>query len=185
MLTGLAPGLSRTCDLTDFPGVVTVAGWQQALAERAWREWTNAEHLRTRDAPLVENWSGCEFLAPGPTAVYRYPGQVVEVNGLVPAIFALSVLDHHDAPLRFVGRAREQLARHGLLFLTFSFWNASGEDVAKGHENRARIYDAGSWKKLMREARGLGFDLFGGVDWAYHGHKLEDHTLASLVLTRR
>jgi hypothetical protein len=26
---------------------------------------------------------------------------------------------------------------------------------------------------------------FGGLDWSYHGHTLDDHTLASLVLTRR
>lgn len=176
-------GLSRTCDLSDFPGVVTVAGWQQALALQAWAQWASAEPLLAT-AVLVHNWSGCAFLGPA-DALYSDPGRTLTVDQRVPAIFALSVLDHHEAPRRFLGEAARQLQGGGLLFLTFAFWNAQGTDVAQGHEHRARIYNAGSWKTLMREARGLGFDLFGGVDWAYHGHRLEDHTLASLVLTRR
>jgi hypothetical protein len=38
----------------------------------------------------------------------------------------------------------------------------------------------------VREARRLGFRPFGGSDWTYRGHTLgNDHSLASLVLTRR
>jgi hypothetical protein len=180
-------GLSRTCDLRDFPGVITVASWQQALADHAWAMWTEAEHLRTREPSLVHNWSGCAFLAPGPSAIYHYRGQ--RDNGREPeqvsAVFGLSVVDHTDAPVRFLTKAGTRLRRHGLLFLTMAFWNAQGEDVAKGHEYRARIYNAQSWKKLIREARYAGFDTFGGIDWRYHGNYLDDHSLASLVLTRR
>lgn len=178
-------GLSRTCDLTDFPGVVTVASWQQALAHHAWTAWLQAEHLRTRESSLVQNWSGCEFLAPGPSAIYCYRGQEPNGDGKVSAVFGLSVLDHTEAPVRFLTQSAQRLRKHGLLYVTMAYWNAQGPDVAKGHEDRARIYDAQSWKKLIREARHAGFETFGGVDWTYHGHYLEDHSLAALVLTRR
>ena len=42
-----------------------------------------------------------------------------------------------------------------------------------------------SLRKLVTDARKIGFQAFGGIDWTYHGHKLGDHSLASLVLTRR
>lgn len=181
---GLA--LSRTCNLRDFPNCVTVAAWQQALAVYAWAQWTEAFHVRTRDASFCQNWSGCEFTAPGPSAIYAYLGaEVPTAPGPVSAVWGLSVLDHTEAPMRFVTRAAELLRPRGLLFLTFAFWNAQGPDVAKGHEARTRIYDAQSWQKLMREAKAVGFEQFGGIDWRYHGHLLDDHTLASLVLTRR
>lgn len=178
--------LSRTCNLLDFPGVITVAAWQQALARHAWTQWITDQHLRTREQSLVHNWSGCDFEAPGPTAIYRYPGESDHgIERQVSAVFGLCVLDHIEAPLRFISRAGQLLRPKGLLFLTFTFWDAQGPDIAKGHEQRTRIYDAGSWKKLMREAKGVGFEQFGGVDWRYYGHKLDDHSLASLVLTRR
>lgn len=178
-------GLSRTCNLRDFPGCETVAGWQQTLAHVAWAIWIDNYHLRTREESLVHNWSGCDFEAPGPSAIYRYRGQDDAGVEKVSAVFGLCVLDHTDAPVRFLTRSAQLLRPHGLLYLTFAFWNAQGPDVAKGSQDRARIYNAGSWKKLMREARHAGFETFGGVDWAYHGHKLDDHSLASLVLTRR
>jgi hypothetical protein len=178
--------LSRTCQLEDFAGCLTVARWQEELAAQAWARWEAEHHVRTREQSLCVNWSGCPFVAPGPEAIYRYPGQ--PDNGVaraVPAVWGLSVLDHTEAPVRFLTRAAQVLRPHGLLFLTFAFWDAQGDDTAAGCKDRARIYDVQSWKKLIFEARRVGLVTFGGMDWTYHGHKLDDHSLASLVLTRR
>lgn len=184
--------LSRTCDLRDFADCLTVAEWQQLLAEEAWRRWEATYHVRTRDQPLCVNWSGCNFLAPGPEAIYRYRGQVSDngagltgqalpVKGL-PAVYGLSVLDHSDAPVRFVTQAARLLRAKGLLFLTFAYWDAEGDDCAAGHEDRTRIYDTHSLKKLVLDAKRIGFTTFGGMNWQYHGDRLDDHSLASLVL---
>jgi hypothetical protein len=192
----LAPiALSRTCALAeDFADCLTVAEWQQLLADEAWNRWVDTYHVRTRDHALCVNWSGCPFVAPGTEAEYRYRGEDPHANngdgralpkqGL-PAIYGLSVLDHSDAPVRFLTRASQVLRPHGLLFLTFALWNAEGDDWASGYADRTRIYDVRSWKKLVVEARRLGFTPFGGMNWTYHGNKLDDHSLASLVLTWR
>jgi hypothetical protein len=186
-MTAPALALSRTCNLADFPGVVTVAGWQQALAEQAWSLWLAEHHILTREQVVCDNYSNAPFVAPGPSALYRYPG--AKDNGsitrAVPAVYGLCVLDRIEAPVSYLTRAAQVLRAKGLLFLTFTFWDAEGEDCAAGHEGRTRIYDAHSWKKLVSEARRAGFQTFGGMDWRYYGNKLDDHTLASLVLTRR
>jgi hypothetical protein len=178
--------LSRTCNLADFPGVVTVAGWQQALAHYAWAQWIAEHHILTREPTLCDNYSQAPFMAPGPSARYRSPG--ASWNGIerpVPAVFGLCVLDHIDAPVSYLQQAAEALRAQGLLFLTFTFWDAEGEDIAEGHEQRTRIYSAHSWTRLIRDARKCGLTPFGGMDWTYYGNKLDDHSLASLVLTRR
>jgi len=178
--------LSRSCSLADFPDCVTVAAWQQLAAWQAWQAWEREHHIRTREQSLCVNWSGAPFVAPGPEAIYQYPGQME--NGIerqLPAVYGLSVLDHTDAPVRFLGRAAKVLRPQGLLFLTVGYWDAQGEDVAEGHRDRLRIYNAHSLKKLVFDARRHGLVPFGGFDWTYHGHTLEDHSLASLVLTRR
>lgn len=191
-MTGPLP-LSKTCNLIDFGSCLTVAEWQQLLADEAWRRWEAAFHMRTRTPSLCVNWSGCNFIAPGAEAIYRYRGQPSEngvgqagqalpVQGL-PAVYGLSVLDHSEAPVRFVTHAARLLRPHGLLFLTFAFWDAEGDDCAAGHADRQRIYDLRSWKKLVYEAKRIGFSTFGGMNWTYHGNKLDDHSLASLVLT--
>jgi hypothetical protein len=183
--------LSRTCNLADFPDCLTVAAWQQALARIAWEAWIEAQHVRTRAPSLCVNWSGCPFEAPGPAAIYLFRGQGDNggengISGMrIPAVYGLSVVDHVDAPVRFLNGAAAVLREQGLLFLTFAFWNAEGPDVAAGNDQRRRIYDLTSWKKLIGEARRIGFQPFGGCDWTYHGHTLEDHSLASLVLIRR
>jgi len=182
----IAPvALNRSCDLRDFPNCLTVADWQQRLAEIAWALWTSEHHVRTREGALVVNWSGCEFLAPGPSATYQYGPKRNGLEYAVPAVYGLSVLDHTDAPMYFLQQAAQILRPHGLLYLTFAFWNADGEDTATGNEGRMRIYSATSYRKLLVDARRAGFQVFGGTDWTYHGDKLDDHTLASLVLTRR
>jgi len=179
--------LSRTCNLRDFPQCVTVAAWQQQLADQAWAQWTAAQHLRTREGSLVVNYSGVEFLAPGPTATYWQRDEEKPINGagLVPAVYGLCVLDRIEAPVKFLSQAKQILGRHGLLVLTFAYWDAEGEDTAAGHDERLRIYSAHSYQRLIRDARRVGFETFGGTDWTYHGNYLEDHSLASLVLTRR
>lgn len=178
--------LSRTCRFGDFTSCITVADWQQALAERAWAHWEAAHHVRTREASLVVNYADTPFLAPGPTARYQYRGQLEQgIDHALPAIYGLCVLDRIEAPVRFLLRAKQILRPQGLLFLTFTFWDAEGPDCAAGAASRTRIYDVHSWKKLVAEARKMGFHGFGGHDWAYHGNTLDDHSLASLVLTRR
>jgi hypothetical protein len=184
--------LSRTCDLEDFDGCLTVADWQQELADCAWARWLDAHHIRTREESLVVNYSGIPFVAPGPSAHYQYPAPwpgTPTPNGLpgtgLAAVWGLNVLNHVEAPVKFLQRACQALRPHGLLFLTFLAWNAEGEDCAAGHDRRRRIYDMQSRQKLITECRKLGLVAFGGIDWAYHGHWLGDHTVASLVLTRR
>lgn len=186
-MTALA--LSRTCSLLDFPACLSVAAWQQQLADQAWAAWTAAEHLRTRAGSLVVNYSGVDFLAPGPTATYWYrSGEEQPVDGQpaeVPAVYGLCVVDRIAAPVTFLSQAAEILGPHGLLFLTFAYWDAEGQDTAVGHDERRRIYSAHSYQRLIRDARRVGFENFGGTDWTYHGNWLEDHSLASLVLTKR
>jgi hypothetical protein len=177
--------LSRTCNLNDFPGCITVAAWQERLAHHAWTQWLDAHHILTREQSIVDNYSGAPFAAPGPSALYRYPGSDNGVERAVPAVFGLCVLDKVEAPVSYLQRAATILRPQGLLFLTFTFWDAEGEDVASGHELRQRIYSAHSWQRLIRDARRAGFKEFGGHDWYYYGNKLDDHSLASLVLTRR
>jgi hypothetical protein len=165
---------------------VTVATWQQQLALTAWAQWLDAHHRRTREGSLVVNYSGVPFQAPGPTATYEY--RVGDRNGdrvKVPAVYGLCVLDRIDAPVAFLSRASKVLGPLGLLFLTFAYWDAEGEDTAAGHEERRRIYSAHSYQRLIRDARRVGFENFGGTDWAYHGDWLDDHSLASLVLIKR
>jgi hypothetical protein len=189
----LAPlALSRTCALQDFPGCLSVATWQQCLADEAWAQWTAAEHLRTRHGGLVVNYSGVDFRAPGPTAsAWHYAETPAARNGdgagegPVPAVYGLCVLDRIAAPVAFLTQAGALLGPHGLLFLTFAYWDAEGEDTAAGHDERRRIYSAHSVVRLIREARRLGFENFGGTEWTYHGNLLEDHSLASLVMVRR
>lgn len=180
--------LSRTCSLRDFPGCVTVAAWQQQLAEAAWARWVDAHHVRTRDGSVVVNYSEVSFQAPGPTASYWYPGEVQHVDGQqasVPAVYGLCVLDRIEAPVRFLAQASALLRPQGLLVLTFAYWDAEGADTASGAEERRRIYSAGSYQRLIRDARRHGLAVFGGTDWTYHGDLLGDHSLASLVLTKR
>ena len=91
-----------------------------------------------------------------------------------------------EAPVRFLTRSAQRLRPGGLLFLTFAIWNAEGPDCATGADERKRIYDLNSWRKLVTESRRAGFQTFGGMDWTYHGHQLAgDHSLASLVLSKR
>lgn len=174
----LPRALSRTCDLRDFPGCLTVAAWQQFLADEAWARWVEAQHVRTREGGLVVNYTNARFTAPGPTPT---DDPVV----IVPAVYGLGVLDRAEAPVRFLTTASYRLRPSGLLVLTFAYWDAEGPDTALGHQDRKRIYSAHSYQRLIRDARRVGFENFGGIDWTYHGDVLTDHSLASLVLRKR
>lgn len=182
--TSPAPfALSRTCAFEDFPGCITVASWQQCLADHAWATWLAQASDPSPEPSVVVNGSGVAFLAPGPPAIVVTPDGWPPVEA--PALFALCVLDHIEAPGRFLLHAQDILQPRGLLFLTFAYWDAEGPDTAKGHDGRTRIYSAHSYQRLIRDARRLGFENFGGTDWRYHGNVLDDHSLASLVLQRR
>jgi len=184
--SSLPLALSRTCDLRDFDRCLTVAVWQQRLALHAWLRWIEDTHIQTRMPSFVANWSGCPFAAPGPSAIYQLRHErVPKLPKRLSALFALTVLDHVEAPVGFLSEHVGRLRPNGLVFLTYAFWDAEGEDTAYGNHGRRRIYDAKSQTKLIAEARKLGLQPFGGLDWTYHGHTLDDHTLASLVLTRR
>ena len=144
--------------------------------------------MRTRDGSLVVNYSEVAFLAPGPTATYWSRDEEQRTDGQrdgVPAVYGLCVLDRIEAPVRFLTQAAQILRPQGLLFLTFSYWDAEGRDTATGADERLRIYSAHSYQRLIRDARRVGFENFGGTDWTYHGNFLDDHSLASLVLTKR
>lgn len=176
--------LSRTCNLADFPDCLTVADWQQCLAEHAWRTWASgANGDATTAQVVVVNVCGIHFAPPGPAVAYCGPEERPRVPASV--VYALCVLDHIPAPGKFLGHMSEMLLPLGMLFLTFSYWDAEGPDTASGHRERRRIYSAHSYTKLIRDARRLGFENFGGTDWTYYGDYLDDHSLASLVLRRR
>lgn len=177
--------LSRTCNLADFPDCLNVGAWQQRLAQQAWALWEEANHIRTREQSLCVNRSALPFVAPGPEAIYLTDVDR-GIERQLPAIYGLNVLDHTEAPVRFLTRSAQRLRPGGLLFLTFAIWNAEGPDCATGADERKRIYDLNSWRKLVTESRRAGFQTFGGMDWTYHGHQLAgDHSLASLVLSKR
>lgn len=193
--------LSRTCDLLDFSECLTVAAWQQRLAEAAWAQWTETQRALIEDGSLVVNYAEALFLAPGPAATYytrepqiawgvpaangRTPPPTVYAGAPVAAVYGLGVVDRIDTPVGFLSQARLVLRPEGLLFLTFAYWDAEGPDTAIGAGERRRIYTAHSYQRLIRDARRAGFESFGGIDWAYHGNVVDDHSLASLVLTRR
>jgi hypothetical protein len=177
--------LSRTCNLTDFPDVETVADWQQALALRAYAEWAARRPPEVQRAICV-NWSEVPFLPPGPDAtVYDVRMHLPSSKSPLAVVWALSVLDRIEAPALFIKTYADRLVEGGLFFATFAAWDAEGEDVAMGHRVRHRIYDAHSLRKLLTEACKAATLLpFGPIDWSYHGHALGDHTLASLVLIK-
>jgi hypothetical protein len=88
-------------------------------------------------------------------------------------------------PKEFLRRVSEHLLPGGLIILTFDIWNCEGEDVAFGHENRKRIYNEKTWKRLRTPClQGMGFRLFGGADWKYHDDAFEDCSVASLVMIK-
>lgn len=169
--------LSRTCNLRDFPQCPTVAMWQQQLALEAWTRWIDMQHLRLREGGLVVNYGPNGFRSPGPTEVAP--------PGAIPAVFGINVLDHVAAPVSFLTHAAQLLRPEGLLFLTMAYWDAEGPDTALGHQDRTRIYSRHSTERLLRDARRVGYGIFGEIDWTYHGDVLGDHSVASLVLYKR
>lgn len=175
--------LNRTAALTDFSDCDSVAVWQQAHAIDAYQRW-----LGTRDnrgLVLCFNWGAAHFRAPGHDPIYRSHGDPIpREDDPLAAVFALSVLDRVDMPIRFLRAHAARLSPGGLLLCTFAAWNADGDDWAVGHELRQRIYDRDSWRKLLREAKSLGLQPFGGIDLHYRGDTLGDHTLATLVVTK-
>src|SRR4030095_4933988 len=128
----------------------SVATWQQQLGLLAWRAWLPQTAVQMRTRVLCVNWSGCPFEAPGTMVLYHTRGQKVpRLPAHLPAIYALSVLNHVEAPVRFLADAVGRLRRTVLLFLTFTLWDAEGPDEAVGHDARKRIYDVTSEQKLL------------------------------------
>jgi SAM-dependent methyltransferase len=181
---GLDRPLTRAADLTDYPACLSVARWQQRLGQEAYDRWAPAAP-HAPPAVFCFNWGAAAFRAPGRDPIYRSHGDPLprEADAL-GAVYALSVLDRLDAPVRFLRAYARHLVPGGLLVCTFALWNATGEDCALGHELRRRIYDQHTWKRLVTDAKSLGFAPLGGVDFRYHGDLLGDHTLASLVVIR-
>ena len=175
--------LTRAASLPDYEDCDSVAVWQQCLAIDAYHRWHRDSPTYLCDDVLCYNWGAARFRAPGANPRYRSFGDP-ELSLDVSAVFALSVLDRVEAPLRFLRHQVDRLMIGGLIVCTFAAWDATGEDCAVGHELRHRIYDRESWRKLVHEAKSLGLQPFGGVDLRYHGHALGDHTLATLVATK-
>lgn len=176
--------LTRTASTRDYPDCWTVADWQQRAAVEAWERWLEIVQPVPFDDVLCDNWGAASFRAPGPSPRYRSYGETSPTPDPLSAVFALSVLDRVDAPLRFLRHVADRLIPGGLVVCTFAAWDATGPDVAVGHELRHRIYDRHTWRKLIQEAKQIGLRPFGGVDLRYHGDTLGDHTLATLVVTK-
>jgi hypothetical protein len=189
---------SRSCALTDFPGCRSPAHWQETLASLAYRRWLDGwdarlrtraigRHRKTRRGKgqlLVVNWSGHAFQ---PTGV-----EVVAIPGLpadgrwISALVLLSVLDHVAAPVQTLRTLSTRLVPGGLLIATVAYWDAQGADCATGHESRKRIYNRRGLERLIHDdLRKIGLQTFGPIDWGYHGNVLGDHTLHSLVVTKK
>lgn len=183
--------LTRAAVLDDFPGVPSVHGWQQCHAIQSYTRWRNAKILPTlknAGRAVVYNWGAASFNAPWSSLPFDYydrrdwPHFLGDASTAV--IYACSVLDRVEEPRRFLRQAYAALVTGGLLVATFALWDASGPDVAIGHELRSRIYDRLTWKKLIEEVRGIGYQTFGGVDLRYRGHTLDDHSLGSIVIVK-
>lgn len=177
--------LTRTAAFVDFRDCDSVAVWQQCLAIEAYQRWGRLP-AQTPDYGeiLCYNWGAAHFRAPGLAPIYLGYGDTGIEPDCLSAVFALSVLDRVDAPLRFLRRVVNHLLPGGLVVCTFAAWDITGEDCAVGCKQRQRIYDHGSWRKLLHETRILGLASFGGVDLRYHGDTCGDHTLATLVATK-
>lgn len=175
--------LTRTARLADFPGCVSAADWQQRHAERAYERW-----LALDPHPLgpvtCYNWGAATFRAPGDDPIYHGGGDL-NGDGELSAIFALSVLDRVDSPMKFLRTVSRRLQYGGLLVATFAAWDATGPDCALGCELRKRIFDRELWYKLLGDVRTCGLQPFGGVDLRYRGDLLGDHTLGALTVIKQ
>jgi hypothetical protein len=175
--------LTRTASLADFPDCPSVAVWQQCHAVEAYQRWGG---IYREDLVVCLNWGAAYFRSPGSNPIYRdfQEGACAPIEPMRSAVFALSVLDRVEQPLRFLRQQADLLITGGLLVCTFAVWNAAGDDCAIGHELRRRIYNYRSWDRLLDEIRAVGLVPFGGVDLRYHGDTLGDHSLATLVATK-
>jgi hypothetical protein len=173
--------LTRTACLTDYPDCISVGQWQQQLAIDAYQRWGGDP---TEPPALCLNWGAASFRAPGPDPVYIGYHDALPEQGPYSSLFALSVLDRVQEPIRFLHQQIGRLLPGSLVVCTFAIWDALGDDSALGCEMRHRIYDWHSWQRLVRRLTQLGLQPFGGVDFRYHGDTLGDHTLASMTLMK-
>jgi hypothetical protein len=183
--------LTRAAALTDFPACPSIHAWQQAHAIDAYSRWRTQKFLPTlKDSgrAVVYNWGAASFAAPWsilPTDYYDHRDWPHFLGDQTAgAIYACSVLDRVEEPRRFLRQAHAALVGGGLLVATFALWDASGPDVAIGHELRSRIYDRLTWARLIDDVRGIGYQTFGGVNLKYRGDTLDDHSLGSIVLVK-
>lgn len=166
--------LTRTCRLDDYLVCPTVESWQFRVADDARQRWLADGGSRTGSSTMCVTGAARGFL----DALNAQPTKY-------DLVYALSVLDRIEAPVRFLREVGDALTPGGLIVCTFAVWDVLGPDIASGHQARRRIYDPYAWKKLLDEVRALGFQTFGGVDFRYHGHTIGgDHSIASLVITR-
>jgi len=173
--------LTRTASLDDYPGCLSVALWQQAHATDAVARWGVGGH----DPILCLNWGAAWFVSPRHEhTIYReYQADLPE--GAFSAIFALSVLDRIEQPLRYLRKIERRLLPSGLLVCTVAAWDVCGPDLALGHEVRRRIYNRDALARLIYDcSHHLGLKPFGGVDLRYHGDTLGDHTLAAVTVMK-
>lgn len=102
----------------------------------------------------------------------------------VDAIFAISVIEHTEHPRTFLAACAKRLVAGGLLFLTADCWDCEGPDVAHFNWMRQRIFNIGSWRKLLDAAREHGLVRFGEADWHYHGDHVYNYSFISGALVK-
>lgn len=178
--------LSRTLDADDYTvlqpqlaivGDEWMAGqhphrrWEKALAllaARRWRERGGYEDLGfERDEVTNPAWEASPGLP------------------LAAIVAAPSILTRAVDPDQLLYHLSCAVAPGGLLVLTFEFWNRCGQDLARNHEFRKRIYCPKLYAALRQQAAALQLTPFGGVDPTWHGPRIHDYSFASLVLEKR
>lgn len=103
------------------------------------------------------------------------------------AVLCVSVLEHVEELSGFLLHLDRVLVPGGLLFLTVDcedMPSADGLDNRHFHWMRRRIFNLETWRRLGEPFAQVGYQLFGGADWGWHGSHVFDYSFASLCLVK-
>lgn len=151
--------------------------------------WKALTALTFEPITLIDPSAALE-VGPENRAVFVFKGTVEEYVprhplGQFDVLTCISVVEHVVNVRPFLKACRALLKPGGLLFLTTDYTDTEGDDVFHFHWMRERIYNAGRVRRLMEDARDIGFRNFGESDWTYHGHQVYDYSVCSLAMTRK